>query len=643
MVTMLYYRMGIKTPFPRFTGNRSLEAEWKVYLRDPNFPKNNRRVKSAMARLTKLIRVNDAKLRGRCNRLGNGLSLVRANSRMWFSSMIIAKRFSYLISSSQRPKADTYEYNRTSGNSKGRKTHEFGVSVVDLYRRETEVRRFSSSKIINLKGGDMLNELRKRNIGSKSKIYKLIHLIADIKVLILAYKSVKNVYGKVSSRTNSKISEEADLKLLKEISSDIKAGTFQFSPAKKIYTPKLEKSELKRLEIWNLKDKIVQTAMTKVLNIVYEDYFSQWSHGFRSNSGRHSALRQLKQTFRGVAWVIEGKIFKCCDNIDHKVLFEILKKRIACDKTLALIKRYILNPYFDGNRIVCPKKLGMFQGSFLSSLLFNVYLNEFDNFLTDLKKKFDVGNPYKKSSEYRRIQYAAISKETDLKTKKKLKSQLCKNSSKTVSDDGLKRIQYVRYADEFVVGVNGSLRDCYELKDKIKIFLADKLKLDLSNANTKISNFNLKGIFFLGTKIWGNSKKNKVFRSVKKDGSLMNIRITSKPTLQAPTQEILAKAEKFGFLRKTKKGTWTPTAKKNLVNLNHDDILAFYNTKVKEILNYFYTTEHRKSLRSTVRLFKHSCALTLALKFKLRRKSKAFKKFGSSLKCESTGREFYKK
>jgi hypothetical protein len=111
--------------------------------------------------------------------------------------------------------------------------------------------------------------------------------------------------------------------------------------------------------------------------------------------------------------------------------------------------------------------------------------------------------------------------------------------------------------------------------------------------------------------------------------------------MEGPINRIYERAASAGFFKRTETGQWNPTAKKGVVNLEHADILSYFNSKIRGILNYYSFVDNRKSLGSIIHGLKHSCALTLALKFKLRRRSKVFKKFGSLLKCKTTGKKLF--
>jgi len=88
-------------------------------------------------------------------------------------------------------------------------------------------------------------------------------------------------------------------------------------------------------------------------------------------------------------------------------------------------------------------------------------------------------------------------------------------------------------------------------------------------------------------------------------------------------------------------GRFVPTFCGRLINLDHADIIRFYNQKIHGILNYYSFVDNIKSLGQFVHGLKHSCALTLALKLKFRHRAKVFKKFGSTLRCPETKVELY--
>lgn len=127
--------------------------------------------------------------------------------------------------------------------------------------------------------------------------------------------------------------------------------------------------------------------------------------------------------------------------------------------------------------------------------------------------------------------------------------------------------------------------------------------------------------------------------------------MTSRVVLKAPIKSIFEKAVSNGFFKKRnanrhqlqncQHGVFIPTFVGRCINLDHSDIVRYYNSVIRGVLNYYSFANNKKSLGSFVHGLKFSCARTLALKYKLRHASKIFKKFGSKLKCPDTGTELF--
>lgn len=207
-------------------------------------------------------------------------------------------------------------------------------------------------------------------------------------------------------------------------------------------------------------------------------------------------------------------------------------------------------------------------------------------------------------------------------------------------DPDFKRLFYVRYVDDFVIGVVGSREDAIDIKKIVKCFLEENLKLTLSDEKSLITHFSKTHITFLGAHIKGNWEKEKRIKLVRKSGVSRKVRITGRPSVNAPIKDLFLKATVNGFFKK-KAGEFVPTKVGWLINLDHADILRYYNSVIRGILNYYSFANNRKSLGSLVHGLKLSCARTLALKYKLRFASKAYSRFGGKLKCPDTGLELF--
>jgi hypothetical protein len=188
--------------------------------------------------------------------------------------------------------------------------------------------------------------------------------------------------------------------------------------------------------------------------------------------------------------------------------------------------------------------------------------------------------------------------------------------------------------------VAGSREDTVDIKKKVKRFLEENLKLTLNDEKSLITHFSKTPISFLGTLIKGNWETEKRVKLVKKKGVSKKVRITGRTVLKAPIHELFEKATVNGFFKK-KAGKFVPTKVGWLINLDHADILGYYNSVIRGILNFYSFANNRKSLGSLVHGLKLSCARTLALKYKLRFASKVYRRFGGKLKCPETGLELF--
>jgi hypothetical protein len=260
--------------------------------------------------------------------------------------------------------------------------------------------------------------------------------------------------------------------------------------------------------------------------------------------------------------------------------------------------------------------------------------------MEDLKQSFNKGFRRKKNPAYRKIQYQ-ISIAQDNNEKKELAKKLRLITSKDFSDEDFRRLQYTRYADDFLVGIIGKYEESVDIRRQIKEFLIDKLSLKLNLDKTQITHLNKAGVRFLGTFIRGNQETEKKVHLITRSSKTMRVRSTSRTRLEAPILTLFEKGQENNFFKRTRSGQFSPTACKRVINMDHADILGFYNKKIRGILNYYSFADNKKSMGSFVHGLKHSCALTLALKLKFRTRASVFREFGKTLKCPVTKKELY--
>lgn len=645
----LVINLSLKTHNPSKIRKEKVGSGCESQLRIPHRFKKIGQVRIIMRRLTKLVHVGCFILIDTCYQWGKDVSALWSLSRMYQGPLITNASQPHQGASSgdmQRAKVINRGKYGNTRYPENRKVNGYGTIILENagFRRMVGIRTYAEKANIKEHSSVSLSKHVEENKKNPSLMNdKTIHLIGDETTLLLAYEMIKSNPGQMTRGYTGETLDGINLSWFTNTSKLIKAGKYRFSPSRRINIPKPGRQERRPLTIGSPRDKVVQKAIQLVLEPIYEPSFFINSHGFRPAKGCHTALKQIKDWFHGVTWVIESDISKCFPSLDHEILITLLRKRISCDKTIALIKNLIEAGYVDLS-IFSNNKVGTQQGSILSPLLCNIYLQELDQFLYDLKLDFSSKPSYerRKNPAYRKIQYE-LSKANRVEDKKLLAKNLKGLHSKDFMDPKFRKLFYVRYADDFIIGVTGSFTEAEDILEKVRHFLSETLKLDLSAHKTSIVHFKRKVIHFLGTDIYGASRKEKPMRTVKHPGwgKSIKVRVTPKVGMHAPIRKLLERLHANKILKRKKSGVYVPTALRRLINFEHADILGYYNSISRGILNYYSFVDNYGRLNSIVKYhLLHSCALTLALKYKLRHRSKAFKRFGSQLKDKNSDKEF---
>lgn len=283
------------------------------------------------------------------------------------------------------------------------------------------------------------------------------------------YTAYKNLYANAGAATKGIDDDTADgfgVKYVSGIIESLKSLEYSPKPVRRTYIPK-HNGKLRPLGIPSFQDKLIQEAIRKILEAIYEPIFSDNSHGFRPGRSCHTAFDRIKYGFNGTKWFIEGDIKGCFDNIDHKLLLGILAEKIKDSKLINLIGAFLKAGYMEEWKYFQTYS-GTPQGGILSPVLANIYLHGLDKKVAEIKKRFDTTEPKKYTAEYMQVKREINSMHMRLRKhpespdsekwkarKTELKKQLVKIP---VYQDNNKRICYVRYADDFLIGVAGSKR-----------------------------------------------------------------------------------------------------------------------------------------------------------------------------------------
>jgi len=330
--------------------------------------------------------------------------------------------------------------------------------------------------------------------------------LQDVYPLLFNPELFLRAYGRLyrndGAMTPGATPETADGMGLEKIESIIEALRFEryrWTPARRTYIRK-KNGKMRPLGMPTWSDKLVQEVIRLILEAYYEPQFSDSSHGFRPERGCHTALKSVAQTWTGTKWFIEGDIKGFFDNIDHQVLLSVLREKIHDNRFIRLIENLLKAGYLE-DWIYHPTLSGAPQGGVLSPLLSNIYLDRLDQFVEMiLLPRYNRGEARRRDADYARL---SVRRRNCLKTGRFAEAKAAHKQLKTMSsvdtqDPDYRRLRYVRYADDFLLGFVGPKAEAEEIKELLKAFLRDTLKLELSPEKTLLTHATTGAARFLG-------------------------------------------------------------------------------------------------------------------------------------------------
>ena len=168
-------------------------------------------------------------------------------------------------------------------------------------------------------------------------------------------------------------------KNLEAISATLREGNFNPQKIRRVWIPKAGSKELRPLGIPTLRDRIVQGALLRVLEPIFEHGFAERSYGFRPGRSCKDALRRVDELLEaGRTWVVDADIKGYFDSIPHAKLMELVEKKVSDGPVLDLIRKYLKAEILDGLNGWTPEA-GSPQGAIISPLLSNIYLDPLDH------------------------------------------------------------------------------------------------------------------------------------------------------------------------------------------------------------------------------------------------------------------------
>lgn len=388
-----------------------------------------------------------------------------------------------------------------------------------------------------------------------------------------------NAYGRISrnkgAMTEGITEETADGMSREKIDAIIgllRYERFRWTPVRRVMIPKSNgKSRPLGIPTWS--DKLLQEVMRSILEAYYEPQFSPNSHGFRPERGCHTALKSIYCSWTGTKWFIEGDIKGCFDNIDHKIMLSILREKIHDNRFLNLVENLLGAGYLE-KWDYRPTLSGTPQGGIISPILANIYLDKLDKFVEEtLIPEYTKKRVRRYKPEYvqiynkiKRLKKQGATENTLYPLRKEMRKIGCADPF----DPDYRRLRYIRYADDFLLGFAGPRKEAEEIKERLGEFLRDNLKLELSADKTKITHAASEKARFLGYDIG-------TFKGLRSNGNI---------ELRMPPQKLEEKIAKY-----TRRGKGA--ARAELLSESDFTIVALYGSEYRGFVQYYAYAANR--------------------------------------------------
>ena len=504
----------------------------------------------------------------------------------------------------------------------------------------------------------VLNSLNEHSKDSSYKFERLYRILFNEELFYVAYQKIASNGGSTTKGSDGRSIDEMSLARIETLIASLKDESYQPHPSRRVHIPK-KNGKTRPLGIPAFEDKLVQEVVRMILEAIYEGHFETTSHGFRPKRSCHTALLHIQKTFSGAKWFIEGDIKGFFDNIDHDVLVGILRERISDDRFIRLIRKFLKAGYVE-DWTFHNTYSGMPQGGIVSPILANIYLDKLDKYVKEYIRHFDMGTkrrPGKESNDLaneRKRTVRKLKKVKDGTEKAALVARLKAIEQERAAfpngdemDESYRRLKYIRYADDFILGVIGSKEDALRIKEDIKSFLSESLALELSEEKTLITHTG-KSAKFLGYEITvtrNNHQRRDVQGRLRRTyGKRVRLNV-SMATLRDKLLEYGAMEIKL----RNGKEIWKPKCRSGLIFNDDLEILDRYNRETVGFCNYYLIANNCVVLHNFRYIMEYSMYKTFAGKYrstvrKINKKYRLNKLF--TVKYEQKGviksRTFYK-
>jgi len=479
---------------------------------------------------------------------------------------------------------------------------------------------FLNSEVLEMRNADaVLGVIRDR--GTRGlPLEDIYRQLFNRELYLRAYGRLYSNQGAMTSGTTAETVDGMSLAKIDTLIEAIRHERYRWTPVRRVYIPKTN-GKKRPLGIPTWSDKLLQEVIRMILEAYYEPQFSDRSHGFRPGRGCHTALSDVVRQWTGVRWFIEGDIKGCFDNIDHTVLLSMLGEKLHDNRFLRLIENLLHAGYMEGWRYG-ETLSGTPQGGVVSPILSNIYLDRLDQFVENVlipaHTRGDArrNNP-KWSALQSRIRYHNGQGHFDLA--RSLRKERMRTPSGDPLDPEYRRLRYIRYADDFLLGFTGQRAEAEEIKRQLDEFLATTLKLELSQDKTLITHATSEAARFLGYEIVNQQADDKLDRNGRR-------KVNGRIGLRVPTDVVERHCRLY--MRDGK-----PAARNEMLNDDDYTIVSRYQAEFRGVVQYYLLAINVFHLGKLRWVMQQSLSKTLAGKHKEPRR-RLMRKYLSTVETE---------
>jgi RNA-directed DNA polymerase len=456
------------------------------------------------------------------------------------------------------------------------------------------------------------------------KVQDLFKLMRSHESLWL--KAYTNIYankGAITPGVNRNTLDGFSDERVTNIIQLLEENRYHFHPSKRVYIPKAN-GKLRPLGLPTGDAKLIQEVVRMLLERIYEPVFSDWSHGFRPKRSCHTALQEVLDKWGGIKWILEIDIEGFFNNIDHEIMIKLLEEKIDDWRFIKIIRRMLQAGYIEDWKYHQTYS-GTPQGGVVSPILANIYLHALDSKIAEMIETFNIGKRRQWNPAYKRLQgriwwiRKKIAREThpetiaDLKGRaKELSEQLRKMPSIDPFDPQYKRLRYLRYADDFLLGMTGSRQEAVGVMAEVTEYLERELHLTVSKEKSDIRH-SKEGVIFLGYEVRSYTS-DKIIK-IKVNGTHTKKRtVCEKMDVYVPEAKLekFCKSKGYGHYQSARS-----QRRAGLLSLSDLEIVSTYNAEFRGLANYYALAYDAKQKLSRLQfIWEGSLLRTLADKHK---------------------------